>query len=77
MKGWGGTTPSIFNTSSGCRRYVSFRSRPLYARERGTRTYRAGDEGEPEFVWTVLRREKYFDHTGIRFPFLGHSQCSV
>lgn len=51
--------------------------RPLYAREKGTGTHRAGDEGEPEFVRTILRREKYLDRTGMRFPFLGHSHRSV
>ena len=46
-------------------------------REKGIGTNRAGDEGEPEFVWTLLRREKYLDHTGIKFRFVSHSHCSL
>ena len=77
MKGRGGIAPSIFNASNGWRRFVSFIPRPLYAREKSTGTHRAGDEGEPEFVWTILRREKYLDHTGMSFRFLRHSHCSL
>jgi hypothetical protein len=81
MKGRGGAAPRIFNASNGWKRFVSFMPRPLYAREKGTGTgtgtHTTGDESEPEFAWTLLRREKYLDHTGMRFRFLGHSHCSV
>jgi hypothetical protein len=77
MKGRGGTAPSIFNASNGWRRFVSFMPRRLYAREKGTGAHRTGDEGEPEFVWTILRREIYLDHTGMRFRFLLQSHCNV
>jgi hypothetical protein len=55
----------------------SFSYHILYVREKGTGTNTTGDEGEPEFVWTILRREKYLDQTGMRFRFVGHSHCSV
>ena len=72
-----GTAPSIFTASNGWRRFVSFMPRPLYAQEKGTGTHRAGDEGQPEYLRTNVRREKYLDRTGMRFRFLGHSHCSV
>jgi hypothetical protein len=43
----------------------------------GTCTHETGDKGKPAFVWRLLRREKYLNHTGMRFQFLGHLHCSL